>query len=35
MVTVKDNISQLTHIIGGLCGAVIGGLLSGGARNKG
>ena len=35
MVTVKDNISQLTHIIGGLCGAVIGGLLSGDARNKG
>ncbi len=24
MVTVKDNISQLTHIIGGICGAVFG-----------
>ena len=28
MVTVHDNISQLTHIIGGLCGAVFGGLLN-------
>ena len=35
MVTVKDNISQLTHIIGGLCGACLGGLLSGSAKNKG
>ena len=24
MVTVRDNISQFTHIIGGLCGAVFG-----------
>ena len=28
MVTVRDNISQLTHIIGGLCGAVFGGILN-------
>ena len=28
MVTAHDNISQLTHIIGGLCGAVIGGLIN-------
>ena len=26
-VTASDNISQLTHIIGGLCGAVLGFLL--------
>ena len=24
MITVRDNISQLTHIIGGLCGAIFG-----------
>ena len=28
MITVKDNISQITHIIGGVSGAVIGGLLN-------
>jgi len=28
MVTTHDNISQLTHIIGGLCGAIFGGLLN-------
>lgn len=28
MVAVRDNISQLTHIIGGLCGAGIGGILN-------
>ena len=28
MVSTHDNISQLTHIIGGLCGAIIGGLLN-------
>lgn len=28
MVTVRDNISQLTHIVGGVCGALLGGLLS-------
>lgn len=26
--TVKDNVSQLTHIIGGVCGAVLGYLMS-------
>ena len=26
--TVKDNVSQLTHIIGGICGAVLGYVLS-------
>ena len=35
MVTVKDNVSQLTHIVGGLCGALIGGLLSGASKNRG
>lgn len=28
MIAVKDDISQLTHIIGGLCGAVFGGVLN-------
>lgn len=28
MITVHDNISQLTHIIGGVCGAVFGGMLN-------
>ena len=28
MVTAHDNVSQLTHIIGGLCGAVIGALIN-------
>ena len=28
MITVRDNVSQLTHIIGGLCGAVIGMLIN-------
>ena len=28
MITVHDNVSQLTHIIGGLCGAVLGNLLN-------
>ena len=28
MVTVSDNVSQLTHIIGGVCGAIFGGLLN-------
>ena len=28
MVTVHDNVSQLTHIIGGLCGAIFGGVLN-------
>ncbi|MBO4863886.1 MAG: rhomboid family intramembrane serine protease [Eubacterium sp.] len=28
MVAVRDNISQLTHVIGGLCGAVFGGILN-------
>lgn len=28
MFTVHDNISQLTHIIGGVCGAVFGGMLN-------
>ena len=28
MVAVRDNVSQLTHIIGGLCGAGIGGILN-------
>ena len=28
MVSTHDSISQLTHIIGGLCGAIIGGLLN-------
>ena len=36
MITVKDNISQLTHIVGGVCGAGIGGLLSSaGGKSKG
>ena len=30
-VTVRDNVSQLTHIVGGACGAVLG-LLMGGKR---
>ena len=29
MVTVKDNISQLTHIVGGLCGGFFGYLYRG------
>ena len=28
MVAAKDNISQLTHIIGGLCGALFGAVLN-------
>ncbi len=28
MITVHDNVSQLTHIVGGLCGAMFGGLLN-------
>ena len=28
MVTVHDNVSQMTHLVGGLCGAIIGGLLN-------
>ena len=28
MVAVRDNISQLTHVIGGLCGALFGGILN-------
>lgn len=31
-ITVRDNISQLTHIIGGVCGTVIGFSLSAGRR---
>jgi len=27
MITVKDNISQLTHIVGGVCGAAFGVIL--------
>ena len=29
MITAHDNISQLTHIIGGICGAIFGVLLNG------
>ena len=28
MISATDNVSQLTHIIGGLCGALFGGLLN-------
>ena len=28
MIAVKDSVSQLTHLIGGLCGAVFGGMLN-------
>ena len=28
MISVHDNISQLTHIVGGICGALFGGLLN-------
>ncbi len=28
MIAVKDNVSQLTHLVGGLCGAVFGGMLN-------
>ncbi len=28
MLAVKDNVSQLTHLVGGLCGAVIGGIIN-------
>ena len=28
MIVLKDNVSQITHIVGGLCGAVFGGVYS-------
>ncbi len=34
MITVKDNVSQLTHVVGGICGAAFGGLLSTAGKGK-
>lgn len=33
-ITVSDNISQLTHVVGGVCGAVFGMLLNNGSKRR-
>ena len=33
-IAIKDNVSQLTHIIGGICGGVFGYMLTAGRKRR-